>query len=720
MIDLSNLDNVKHNPILEDISQVLSTKTQNTSIDFFRIQTAYFLAKVAGSMRAYINTKDRGDISINLYVLSFASSGFGKGHSIHILENSIFSGFRKNYTDNVLPYISTDNIHKLAIDEALNKSTDEGKELEKLEKEYESYGPYPFSFDSGTVPAVKQLRQKLLLAKSGSINLQIDEIGSNLIGSTELLNTFLELYDQGLLKQKLIKNTADNKRYREIEGKTPANLLLFGTPSKLMDGGRTEDAFYSFLEAGYARRCLFNWGTLNRASKQKSAQDIYYDLINSTNTNVLDKYKKYFESIADPLYHDFKIELDDLEAILLLEYKIYCETLADKFPEHKEIHKSEMSHRYFKALKLAGVFAFIELSPKITSDNLWQAIKLVEQSGKSFEKLFNRERAHEKLAKYIINSDKELTHADLFEDLPYYSSSSTSRNEMINLAMAWGFKNHMIIKKTHLDGIEFFSGEALQETNLNELIISYSPQYASNYKPGKIKFNDINLKKLFLYPNLNWCNHTFQGNHRCKENLIPGFNLIVLDVDDGVNINAAIDLLKEYNFALHTTKRHTNDNHRFRLVIPTNYILNLNNKDYKEFINNVCSWLPFNIDASGDVQSKKWATNEKGTFYINESGNLLDVLPFIPKTTKNEYYKKSIKNLNDLSNIERWFLLKINEEGNRNNYLIKYAMMLVDSNMVFTDIENIIKQFNKKLQEPLSDNEIDNTILKTVITKLKD
>ena len=84
---------------------------------------------------------------------------------------------------------------------------------------------------------MKQLRHKLLLANCGSINLQIDEIGSNLIGSVDVLTLFLELYDQGIVKQKLTKNTAENQRGEELDGKTPTNMLLFGTPAKLLDGG---------------------------------------------------------------------------------------------------------------------------------------------------------------------------------------------------------------------------------------------------------------------------------------------------------------------------------------------------------------------------------------------------------------------------------------------------------------------------------------------------
>ncbi|MDT1904048.1 DUF3987 domain-containing protein, partial [Acinetobacter baumannii] len=78
------------------------------------------------------------------------------------------------------------------------------------------------------------------MGNAGSVNLQIDEIGANLIGQTEVLNTFLELYDKGLVKDKLVKSTSENVRFERIDGATPTNMLLFGTPSKLLDGGVTE------------------------------------------------------------------------------------------------------------------------------------------------------------------------------------------------------------------------------------------------------------------------------------------------------------------------------------------------------------------------------------------------------------------------------------------------------------------------------------------------
>lgn len=70
-----DLSKVSHNPCLEELTNLICTKTQNTDTGFFHVEIAYFLTKLASCMRAYIETKDRGDIPINMYALCLATSG---------------------------------------------------------------------------------------------------------------------------------------------------------------------------------------------------------------------------------------------------------------------------------------------------------------------------------------------------------------------------------------------------------------------------------------------------------------------------------------------------------------------------------------------------------------------------------------------------------------------------------------------------------------------
>ena len=713
MLKEIDLSTVPHHPAVEDIVDVLCNKTQNIDRGFFRAEVAYFLAKMASCMRATIVTKDRGEIPVNLYVLALATSGFGKGHSVNIVENEFLKGFKTRFMEDTFAVISEQNLWNIANTRAARNGTDQQEEFEKAEKEFKQAGAFPFTFDSGTPPAVKQLRHKLLLSSSGSINFQVDEIGSNLLGVSDVLTLFLELFDQGLVKQKLTKNTAENTRTEELDGKTPTNALLFGTPSKLLDGAQTEDQFYSFLETGYARRCLFGFGQHQRAGENMSPEEVFRRLTEQSNVDTVNKWSNHFHNLADPAVFGWKMVVEDEVAIQLLAYKIECEHVADQLAEHEDIKKAELSHRYFKALKLAGAFAFVDQSVEIEMDHLLAAIKLVEESGEAFQMILNREKAYVKLAKYIATVGTEVTHADLHEALPFYKSSNSARNEMMTLATAWGYKKHIIIKKSFVDGIEFFKGETLQETDINEIIISYSNHWAYNYLEERVPFDQLHI--LTQQEGMHWSNHHFRNQHRTEENVIAGFNAIVLDVDEGISLDTVQELMKDYKFLLYTTKRHQTEGYgdRFRMILPINYTLELDNEEYREFMKSIFAWLPFKTDESYQKREKKSETFAGGQYVYNMDGELFDALPFIPKTSRNEQHKSNFQKLESLDNLERWFAQRI-AVGNRNDNMAKYAFALVDSGMSLIDVQNAVHGFNKKLNNPLSENEVDGTIMVSV------
>jgi len=667
---------------------------------------------MASCMRATIVTKDRGEIPVNLYVLALATSGFGKGHSVNIVETELLKGFKTRFMEDTFDVISEQNLWNIANNRAARNASDQQEEFEKVEKEFKQAGAYPFTFDSGTPPAVKQLRHKLLMSSSGSINFQVDEIGSNLLGVSDVLTLFLELYDQGMVKQKLTKNTAENMRSEELDGKTPTNILLFGTPSKLLDNAQTEDQFYSFLETGYARRCIFGFGQHQRAGDELSKEEVFRRLTQETNTETISKWSNYFQTLADPAYFGWKMVVEDDVAIELLGYKIDCERASDLLAEHEDIKKAELSHRYFKALKLAGAYAFIDNSTEVEMEHLLSAIKLVEESGEAFQTILNREKTYVKLAKYIANVGTEVTHADLHEALPFYKTSNSARNEMMTLATAWGYKKHIIIKKSFTDGIEFFKGETLKETNIDEIIISYSNHWAYSFLEEKVPFDQLHV--LTQSEGMHWSNHHYRNQHRSEENVIAGFNAIVLDVDEGTSMDLAHELLKDFTFLSYTTKRHQTEGHgdRYRIILPINYTLQLDNDEYREFMRGIFAWLPFDTDESYDKREKKSESYGGGTYHYNK-GELFDALPFIPKTSRNENHKANFQKLESLDNLERWFAQRISM-GNRNDNMIKYALALLDNGMSLIDVDRQVHAFNKKMKNPLSENEIDSTIMVTV------
>lgn len=722
LYDLRVIENIPHHPAMTELVDILCHRTNNVHRDFFQAEVAYFLSLVPSTMRTTVKSPERGTIPVNTYSIALAQSGFGKGHSVNLLED-VIADFRDSFQQQLFAHLAEKNLFDLAVTIAAAKGGDEAKELEILTSDFKRQGQAPFLFDSGTGPAVKQLRYKLLLAGAGSINFQMDEIGYNLVSQAEITNMFLELYDLGRIKNKLVKNTEENLRGLDLQGSTPANMLMFGTTSKLFDGSKTEEEFYSLLEAGYARRCFFGIGKFETIPSTVNPEDVYNSLVNKNRSQALTMWRKRLHAFADQKHYNKSLDVPKAVGVELVSYRLFCEAMANELPDHDVIKKAELSHRYFKSLKLAGTYAFLDGRNDVSMDNLRQAIKVAEESGASFQQILRRERNFVRLAKYIANTPGKLTHADLVEDLPFYPGSATPRKEIMDLAIAWGTGNHVVIKKEVVSGVEFFEGSTLQETDLNKLKFTVSDHFAENYEEMAKPFDK--LPRLLSAKDLHWCNHSFTNEHRNEENALPGFNLLVVDIDGherdkagniirkGIRLEAVHDLLKQYTFITSTTKRHTDEEHRFRLVMPTNYELSLDKEEYREFMNSFMTWLPFTSDESANQRSKKWMTFEGSNITLHNGTSLVNILPFIPKTRQNMDYQARVVDLARLDNLERWFLNNM-DLGQRNITLHNFAMMLFDAGMKYDQLVVRVHALNDRCAAPLKKDEIETTILKSV------
>lgn len=708
-----------HNATMEAIVNTICCRTDNEDKAFFRPVVAYFLSKIASNMRATLVTQDMGTLPINNYSICLGPSGYGKGHSINIIEDEFLSGFKNRFMNEVMPAIVKQNIEARADSIAALQDADPTTISEFLQASYKRAGEFVFNFDSGTIPAIKQLRNKLILGGIGALSSEQDELGSNLSSNSDLLTLFLELYDLGKVKQKLIKNTAENQRDMDLEGRVPTNLLMFGTPAKLFDGDEVERKFFEFLDTGYARRCLFGFGTKTRSPEYftKTPEEHFNNKIRHSSNEIIKSIYQKLASLANEDYYNQKITVPKEVSYRLISYRLDCERTASSLQNHEFIKRAELEHRYFKTLKLAGVFAFIEQHTTMTLEDLEQAILLVEECGKSFSKFLNREPNYVRLAKFIAGNKVEVTNADINEALPWYSTQA-KRKELLLMAKAWGYKHNILIKQEERDGVEFFSGSMLELTDINKLTFSYSTDFADGYKSSTIKFSK--MKSFFVDQTAcyNWCNHSFKDSHRKRDNVLKGFNVIVLDIDTGFKIANFKELFKDITYFLHTTKRHMQDEkktERYRVVIPIKYKLDLTPENYKEFMTNILKWLPFDVDEHSCLAETKWATYYGAQYYSNE-GELFDPLPFIPRTSRNDELKAQRAELKKLDNIQAWFCVKM-KEGNRNNMLYRYGAMLLDAGKCLGEVEKLVYKLNDSIELPLTKDEIDTTVLASLRAK---
>lgn len=701
----------KYNAIQERVVELLCIKTRSKNKHFYRLLCAYYFSKMASMLRTNINTRERGVICINTYVVNLMLSGEGKGHSTNIIEENLINGFKNRFMTQIFPSVSETHISKIAVERANRDGLEEDEMFPMVQAEFKSLGVLPFSFDAATGPALKQLRQLLLMAAVGSMNIEIDEIGSNLLGNGEALTVLFELYDKGLVKPKLIKNTRESIRMEDIDGYTPTNLMMFGTPVRLLDGGKTEEEFSNLLESGYARRLLFGFSQQTEQILDMTAQEIYDSLTNNGVSQEQSSLRQYFTGLASLERVGSHLEMKEPVAIDLIQYEIDCKHRATKFSKYDEVAKAEMVHRYFKAMKLAGAYAFINQQDEITQEDLIHAINLVEDSGENFKLLQKRDAPYIRLAKYLAFVGKDVTNVDLIENLQFFKGTESQRKNLMTLAITYGYKNNIVIKRSLVDDIEFFSGESLEETDINKLIVSHSDKLAEGYKNEFAPFDQ--LHKMTQLKSHNFVAHHLNKGYRSTEHIDQetGSNMCVIDVDGGTRLHMAKQLLGEYKTLIYTTKRHTDSKNRFRVILPLSHVVKLSEEDYRQFMKNIYSWLPFECDEATSDRPRKWLTSD-GEFHYND-GILLDVTKFIPRTDKAIKQQNTIVSMGDMTNMERWFASHI-KTGNRNIMLLRFGLILLDNNIDPKDILARLLEFNGKLSSPVDDIEIHKTVMSTI------
>ena len=162
----------------------------------------------------------------------------------------------------------------------------------------------------------------------------------------------------------------------------------------------------------------------------------------------------------------WKMDVDDDVGIELLEYRSTAKAGRDAAGARGD-PKAEMSTATSRHSSSPAPMPSSTSSAEVEMDHLHSAIKLVEESGRP-STILTREKTYVKLAKYIAAIGSDVTHADLNEALPFYKGAQRPSERDDDPGTAWGYKNNIIIKKSFIDGIEFFTGETLKETDLRQ------------------------------------------------------------------------------------------------------------------------------------------------------------------------------------------------------------------------------------------------------------
>lgn len=716
------IEQFPYHPLSERLVDLLCTRVQNQDRAFFRVEMAYYMCKMASNMHVHLRTITNNKLPINAFAIAFAESGYGKNYSQNIIEGELFSEFEDAFTNTTYLNKAKESITDLASTIA-NKTGEDPNEVEvELTNDLQSNGHFLYSFPSGTSPALKQMCKTINIAKCGAVSLEMDEMGSNLLANSELVGTFLELFDVGHTKEKLIKSTKDQKRTRPIKGATPANFFGFGTPIAVFDGSKVEEAFLTWLKTGYGRRSFFGYGDIALKNTNKRSRDeIYSALTNKAAQTEMEVLRGQFKSLADISNVGLEIYVGEDAEKFRMDYQELCTARAEAISEYRPIERTEMAHRPVKALKLAAAYAFCDKLTEVTVDYMKYAIALTERSGDSLYRILNQPRSHIRLANFLADFGTSVTEADLVEYLPFYSGSTAHKKDLINLAMSYGYKNALAITMYKEANVTFYKGAKLEETDLDKMVMSTSKQTADNYTNRTPPFKK--LPKFFKdAPSANFCNHHFNDGdfgkgRRTRDTTLLGCNMIVLDVDNTAIKPATLSkLLGDTNHIIYTTKQHTPKVPRYRLILPLSHKVVLEEDQYRTLCKNIVYWLPIDADIPAIQRERKYRNYFGSKVYSNVNGENINVMPYYPNTQQSEELENTKGALISVSGMKRW-VIRTATEGNRNQTLYRYAAFLFEQKVSEDKIIESLNDVNKLLADPISQKEIDETILHSIKSK---
>ena len=709
-----NFSSMDYHPGTEALTKYLCTRANTEDYHFARITMACYLGIVCSTMRYSVLLPGDRPVPVNIFSVGLMPSGAGKGVITGELEDVILKPLSNKFNTTW-----KDKREILIMQEAQNVAnqfhTDPADEEKKVRKQWELLGEPYLYFEEATDPAFKQARSAMIKTPYGALNFIVDECFGVDAANAEVMESMIKTYDVGGLKQKLIKHSSDNPRTIDGTGNVPTNMLLFGTGSHLDDPVIHRD-FMKRCVSGLARRAFFSYTREYIKPKMSAVDKLNMFKTTGTASNV-SQFVKAIERMIDPSNEGRQFYMEEPTNIYQLEYQIHCENRADKLKD--KVMKAEMTHRYMKVTKLAAIFAAWDDSDEITREHLQASMKIAEDADEHMQRLTQSVPLHARLAEYLADHDGPVTMAMLVAQLPWFKGSISAREEMLQLASEYGYSNSIILNQETRNGITFLSGEGIKENDLTKIIVAAGNHDAYNYQNGHAKWE--NLYKVVTGQGNHWTNHHLDAGHRISENVISGFNIIVLDIDNDdaamyTPIAAAKELLADYSYLLYESKRSTPEQERYRIILPMSHTLKLPEEVYAKFMTNIYDWLPIHLDTQTNQRNRKWLGYDKGVTY--NKGKLLPVLDFIPDTAAAANIRKQTIAMGDVTNMQRWFIRQITGGATRNNSLTKYAFMLIDAGLDQESAEKAVLDLNAKLPEPLPKSEISSTIFSSMAKKL--
>ena len=550
----------------------------------------------------------------------------------------------------------------------------------------------------------------------GSLNIEVNEF-ADYIGRAENLRLLKELYD-GELKAKLKQGDENEKARIDISG-IGCNSLIYGSPDGIKGDRHNMNTFKKYLIGGMSRRSIIyyeNKFEMNIIKKEPSEIDCS-DIVSAIK-------KRFAKKAVDKNKDDNFVVLTDAQHIPLSQCAIdLLEELKDERIDNVNKMKSDDLVRADLQLdnlikKVATIVAMLNLDDKVTSIHIKYVDDLIKRTRKTVKNLLKGEQTFNLVYNTLTGREDFIDMVDLLESLHI---SDKDFNNSIDIVNQLAYRDGLVLVERG-DALKQYKLEEPNKNDLSKIIISIS---ADNKKEKSVDFrqtelpffgDDYSLEQLVKsseFESFTTCHFKpsskTEYGHRKADNFIKGQNLIALDIDNGLELETAKNLLSGYTYIIYTTKSHGKENKgdRFRILLPSKHKFEVTPEQHKSLYENITDALGINAyDIATRNVSRIWYTNPEAQVYKNEA-ELLDIRPFLPETKANDKIVTKQKTFAStdkrLDGFMKWFFATT-IKGNRNDSLFRLKAFCKDIGL---DHKEIVKSANKMLDEPLKDSEVE-------------
>ena len=385
------------------------------------------------------------DVKVPTNTVGFllASSGLGKDSTVTAQKQAMDSGFAmiESYRE------------KKAQERAQRKAEEEGEDnWQKFVKK-----PLPLENSISTVEGLVARLNTFSKDGIGMPSIYESELGSalgsnpNIIDNIRLLAV---LYDLGNYKSKAIKD--QERQDQEVIG-MGMNALFVGSEDNIILDKTIAQKFKIEFVTKLARRSLFVYPSKKEFKDAMIEYNSYEDMkkktavfemqAKSAKAYIGNKTMEIAERFLDSETKLLTIDEDALD--IYKDYKMYCNALGNGLDYLYKSVQLEQTHRSWKMLKLAGVFAMWDLRANISSNDIEEAIYIVEKFGRYMEEyeLYASKFEYEHLVDFFIDNPEYKFSLHELKKRGFINGTSNLNgkvNELVRLADSYAGNRGMV------------------------------------------------------------------------------------------------------------------------------------------------------------------------------------------------------------------------------------------------------------------------------------